>query len=160
MKQEVFDKFQFYSKVDKTNLEKEMQQLPSRIFKVGLEKALAEEKMGKAKARLKVMKARVYVDLCKKAGDEGKRKPSEKMLEHRVAKHKEVCAIADEYETAKKDFNICWAAANALSAKEQMLTNIAYNHRKEMEVGIRSRVKDRDINEKVSNATSKERNDE
>lgn len=148
--QRLEERFQVFTQIDKGNLSKEMVQLPSVMFQVGVAKAAAEEKMGRAKAKLKVVKAKVYIAIVKREGAKGKRKPSEKTLEHRVAKHPMVCQAADAYETAKKDFNICWAATNALSAKSQMLSNIAFNYRRELEMKVHDKVKEKRVSEKVS----------
>ena len=146
----LLDKFKLSTKLDKSQLSKEMAQLSSSAFYIGVAKADAEYEMDKAKAKLKVTKARIDKRIREIANKAGKRKPTEKVIEQRIVKHPDVCQVASEYAEAKWKFNVCWAAMRAISDKGQQLTNMAYNHRKELEFNYRRKIKDKRAIEKLS----------
>jgi hypothetical protein len=127
-----------------------MAQLSSSAFYIGVAKADAEYEMDKAKAKLKVTKARIDKRIRELAAKSGKRKPTEKVIEQRIVRHPEVCKVADVYAEARWKFNVCWAAMRAISDKGQQLTNMAYNHRKELEFNYKRKIKEKRANEKLS----------
>ena len=145
----LMDKFDVITKLDKSQLSKEMAQLSSAAFFVGVAKADAEYEMDKAKARLKVTKAKIDKQIRSIANKSASKKLTEKVIEQRIVKHPDVCRVADECADAKWKFNVCWAAMRAISDKGQQLTNIAYNHRKELEFNYKRKIKDKRVKEKL-----------
>lgn len=140
--------------VNASQLSKELACHGSHLYQVGEYRSLAEHKSDKAKARLKVIKAKVDRSLRKKYA--GKNKLSEKALEHRVACHPQVCRAADDYADAKLELNIWWAAFQSMNTKTEMLANISQNRRKEMDANISSRVREKRIKEKLETLNNKE----
>lgn len=133
----------FNEEISKDTMNREMSRIHSQIFSVGLLKAEKERNMNKAKAKMIVMKAKVDKKIRKTAS----KKPSEREIEKRVACHPSVCRAADEYADAKFEFNVCWAAVNALNAKADQLANISYNYRKELETIRGSKVRETKVKE-------------
>lgn len=146
-KEKLSKRMNVWSKVTKETLSKEMAQQASRVFWVGEQKANAEYELDRAKSNLKVVKAKVEASIRKRAS----KKPTEKEIEGRVAKHDLVCKAADLVAEKKRIFNILWAAQNSLNSKGEQMTNMAYNYRKELDAGNRSRVREESAKQKSKN---------
>jgi len=141
------------------SLSKEMATHHSNTAFVGVQRARAEAIKNRAEAKLKVAKARVDKMLRNKYRD-GK-KPSEKEIENRVACHPMVCEAANECITARFEFNIMWAMVSSMSQKNEQLTNLAHDRRKELSSGKTSRVmKEERVRKKLNNVTNKKKRSE
>lgn len=135
------------------SLSKEMATHHANSAFVGVLRARAEAEKNRAESRLKVAKARVDRMLRGKTRD-GK-KLTEKEIENRIAAHPEVCEAANESIKARFEFNIMWAMVTAMSQKNEQLTNLAHDRRKELSSGKTSRVmKEERVKNKLNKVTT------
>lgn len=132
----MLEKFNMMTRVDESDLSAQLAKNSSLMFSIGVMKADAEFQKDTAENRVKVMEAKVD----KMIRNESKRKPSEEAIKKRIARHPKVIAAQRAYHEAKWKFNVCWTAATSISQKGEQLTNMAYNYRKELEHGVKSRV--------------------
>ena len=144
----------FNPDIDKGNLSSEMCRIPSFVFRVGVVKAMAEARMNKAEARIKIMKAKVKKYIKRKSLENGE-KLTIPELEAAVESHKQVVAAIDEHILFQYDHNVCWAAYTAATTKANQLTNLSMNYRKELDAGIGSKVKEARTRKKVENFENK-----
>ncbi len=137
-------------KVDQANLSEEMARNSSRMFRINLMKADAEYLKDKAEDTVKVLEARLDKQIRIASV---KKKPSEQQIKQRLARSPEICEAREKFFEAKWRFNVCWAAASSIAQKGDQLSNLAYNYRKELEHGFKSRVGN--VNKAVENLTKK-----
>jgi len=142
-------KMGFHPEIKRTQLSREMAKIPSFVFMIGVVKAEAEAKKGRAEDRKKIIKAQVEKKIRKRALDDGD-KLTEADLKARVNASKRVIKARKDLIEKTYDFNVCWAAATSAKTKSDQLTNISMNYRKELDAGIHSRVKESRAKDKAS----------
>lgn len=135
--QDLLQKFELMVKVDTANLSDEMAKNSARMFKINSMKADAEYLKDKAELRIKVLES--FVD--RQVRKSSKKKLTEQQIKQRIVRHPKVREAHDRYFEAKWKFNTCWAAASSIAQKGDQLTNLANNYRKELDHGMKSRVK-------------------
>lgn len=145
--QGLIEKFEGVVRVDERNLSKEMARNSSLMFQVGVMKADAEYAKDRAENKIKVLEAKVDKQIRDQAS--GKKKPSEQQIKARIARHPKIVQAQEDFLEAKWKFSICWTAATSIAQKGEQLTNLAYNYRKELEHGVKSRINS--ANEKANN---------
>lgn len=138
--QGLLDRFKMFTRVNRENLSKDMARNSSLMFHVGEMKAQAEFAKDKAERKIELAEARADKRIRSKYN--GKKKPSEQQIKGMVQLDAEVKAAKDEFIEAKYKHNVCWSAVSSIAEKGNQLTNLAYNYRKELEHGTRSRVKE------------------
>lgn len=120
-------------KVKRNSLEQELSMNPARLFSAGINKTNAEFIMGKAKANLKSTKARIKLKWSRKTV--GGKKLTIPQLDAQVDSDKDVMKAEIQFLEAQYVFSLCETAVHAMKEKGQQLSNIAYNHRAEMNYG-------------------------
>ena len=163
MKVKFTDKLKIKS-LSRNNLSTEMRKQSSRVYKAGCDSTLLEEKRDEEKDRLEYMRttrldnliSRVKLLIRKKWDEEDEGKLTEKWLDDKVNTHKKVSEYKKKIQNqrarlrkANRIFNISKVKIKALASKQEMLVNIGYNLRKEMDYNtVKESQKDR-INNRI-----------
>lgn len=142
-------KFKLFIRVDKSNFKYEMTKVADQIFYIGQIKAEAEYELSKAETKLKMAKAKA--DKKIRLSCIGKKKITDKEAEHQVRLNKNVVKAAELYADKKYKLELCWGAFTAITHKSQQLTNMSNNYRKEMDAGIRTKIKAKQAADKMKN---------
>lgn len=85
-------------RIDKDDLDKEVEQHPTLLYNVGLELEMAISQRDAAKQNIKEVESRVYLSLRKWEEDSEGKKVSEAQMSHLVTSHKDVLAANEDYE--------------------------------------------------------------
>ena len=140
------EKMKVMVKIDKANLNGEMITFSSKMFSLGVKKIEAEYLMDKAKARIEIIKAKAEKKI-RNSPD----KQTEKEISAKLVRHPEVMKAHDEYLEAKYLYGIMGIGVTSLSKKSDMLSNLAFNYRKEMDYGYVKESKEKRVKEKSNN---------
>ena len=128
------DKTKKVLKIDKKHLDSEMSRQPSRIASWSENLAEMEETVEKAKGRLKLLEDSYYIAYRKKYL--GKKISSETYIKAKVNKNAKVQKEQRNLMHLSKLVSIAKGRMKALTTKSDMMINIGYNQRKELEQGI------------------------
>ena len=131
-------------KINKTNLSLDMSRNPSYIFRMGCLKNDAERFYKKTENELKTVESAVYRKLKSKMTGS-----TETEIKHRLAGHAQVKIAQENILEAQHMFNMYKVAVKALDDKSTMLTNLAYNYRKELEHNLVKESREKQLMDKA-----------
>lgn len=140
----LLDRLGLMTKVDKENLTDEMCKNSSRMFTINLLKADAEFIRDNAEDAIKIIEAKID----RKVRVSSDKKLSEQAIKQKIIIHPSVVQARERYAEAKWKCNVCWAAVSSIAQKGEQLSNLGYNYRKELEHGVKDRIKS--TNEAIS----------
>lgn len=130
-------------KIRKDDLNNEMVIQPKLVAIAGGKLEALQAKLDLLDHQIEVLESQLYVNFLKKLVDE---KPTQKLLDSKVKSDKRVRALKSEYLNVAKTLGMVKARYKALLCKTEMLKEIAYNTRKELEQGVirkKSRIKEK-----------------
>ena len=133
------DMFKLWTKINSGNLDREIDEVSSKLFSVGLKLGEAELIRDKLKTKLKQINAKARLKWSKKK-IKGKSLTIPKVDAY-VDTDPDVMAIEELLNEANYVLNICKSAASSMKEKGQQLTNVANNRRAELNKNIRHRKK-------------------
>lgn len=133
------DRFKLWTKINSGNLDREIDEVSSKLNSVGLNLGEAELIRDKLKAKLKQTQARSRLKWF------GKKIKGKSLTIPKVDAHVDidpgVIQIEELLNEANYVVNICKSAASSMKEKGQQLTNVANNRRAELNKNIRHRKK-------------------